>query len=223
MIQAVLHPLPADDLLPFCPRGHARRVILRRKIKSEHVQQPAAKTERTESANPTHVEEVRHHDVRAPAARRPGVGAAAPNHLGPVVLHLDAVRTYQPVELIKPIAANRSHIEAPKARCDYARTWGGVSRAHLGSRRGVSIESDEEESDAVEQVVVEDFVVRAGRGHGGEPGGVRVSVWGFFVPELVPAWLTGEDSRAGGGQEEREGGKSNWDLGLGGKSNWDLG
>jgi len=35
VIQAVLHPLLADDLLPLCSRGHARRVILRRKIKSE--------------------------------------------------------------------------------------------------------------------------------------------------------------------------------------------
>jgi hypothetical protein len=74
----------------------------------------------------------------------------------------------------------------------------GESRTHLG--RDVALESDEEEADAVEQVLVADVVIRAGRGHGREPKGVRVWVWGFFAPELVRAWLTGEDSRAG--QEE---------------------
>ena len=61
----------------------------------------------------------------------------------------------------------------------------GMPQTHLG--RDVALESDEEEADAVEQVLVADVVVRAGRGHGGEPKGVRVWVWGFFAPELVRA------------------------------------
>ena len=87
-----------------------------------------------------------------------------------------------------------------------------MPQTHLG--RDVALESDEKEADAVEQVVIADVVVRAGRGHGGEPKGVRVWFGGFFAPELVRAWLTGEDSRAG-----QERGKSNWDLDLGGKRN----
>ena len=40
-IQAVLHPLLADDLLPRCSRGHARRVILRtKKIQLKATRQP---------------------------------------------------------------------------------------------------------------------------------------------------------------------------------------
>ena len=53
-----------------------------------------------------------------------------------------------------------------------------MPQTHLG--RDVALESDEKEADAVEQVVIADVVVRAGRGHGGEPKGVRVWVWGIF-------------------------------------------
>ena len=44
-----------------------------------------------------------------------------------------------------------------------------MPRTHLG--RDVALESNEEEADAVEQVLVADVVVRAGRGHAGEPNG----------------------------------------------------
>ena len=44
-----------------------------------------------------------------------------------------------------------------------------MPQTHLG--RDVALESDEEEADAVEQVLVADVVVRAGRGHGSEPKG----------------------------------------------------
>lgn len=85
-IQAVLHPQLTDDLLPFCPRGHARRVILRKKIKSEPRPHPnLPKTQRSQFTNQTHVDAVPHDHVCAPVAQRPDVSAAAPHHLPPVL------------------------------------------------------------------------------------------------------------------------------------------
>lgn len=113
-IQAVLHPQPGDDLLPLRPRGHARRVILRRRTKSEpRPPSKLAKRQRNQFANQTHVDAVPHDHMCAPVARRPGVGAAAPHHLRPV-LHTER-RT--PSELISQIVANRSQTGAAKAKC----------------------------------------------------------------------------------------------------------
>ena len=53
-----------------------------------------------------------------------------------------------------------------------------------------------------------------GEAMAGNRRGLGFGFGGFFAPELVRAWLTGEDSRAG-----QERGKSNWDLDLGGKRN----
>jgi len=87
-------------------------------------------------AHPTHVEEVRHDHVRAPIARHPGIGAAAPLHLR-TVLHTDAVGTYWPVGRTKPIVVNT---QTNRQR-----------RRNASMRCGdVALESDEEEADAVE-------------------------------------------------------------------------
>lgn len=64
---------------------------------------------------------------------------------------------------ISEIVANRSQTGAAEAKCeDEAR----VPRTHLG--RIIAVESDQEEADAVEQVLVADVAVRARRGHGGQ-------------------------------------------------------
>ena len=162
VIQAVLHPQPVDDLLPLRPRGHARRVILQRRIKSEpRSPSKLAKTKRrNQFANQTHVDAVLHDHVCAPIARRPGVGAAEPHHLRPV-LHTER-RT--PSELYQP---DRRVPQAKLGlRKQNARTRRGVPRTHLG--RVIAVESDQQEADAVEQVLVADVVVRARRGHGGQ-------------------------------------------------------
>ena len=138
-IQAVLHPQPVDDLLPLRPRGHARRVILRRRTKSEPVPHPSSPRQRNQFANQTHVDEVPHDHVCAPVARRPRVGAAAPHHLRPV-LHTER-RT--PSELYQPDRRKPqpnwgcgSKMQGRGAGCQcHARTWDASSLLNPTSKK----------------------------------------------------------------------------------------
>jgi len=81
--------------------------------------------------------------------------------------------TRTPSELIsrwnESSQSSQARRQTEAAKSDMRGGGVGMPQTHLG--RDVALESDEEEADAVEQVLVADVVVRAGRGHGSEPKG----------------------------------------------------
>ena len=187
VIQAVLHPQPVDDLLPLRPRGHARRVILQRRIKSEpRSPSKLAKTKRwNQFANQTHVDAVLHDHVCAPIARRPGVGAAEPHHLRPV-LHTER-RTpselYQPDRRVpQPNWGYESKMRGRGAGC-HARTWDASSLLNPTSKKRTP--SNRCSSPMSSSVPGEAMVGSETTGSRGVWNGIfRIWDWGLFLLEL---------------------------------------
>lgn len=113
-----------------------------------------ANTSAHRTVSPTHIDEAANDDVGAPAAEPPGVHAAAPHHLRPILR--ECHQKYQ--NIIPQRQPRRATAKPPSSRAG-----GEKLRAHLGLREGV--EPDEEEADAGEEVLVIVVAAADGRGH----------------------------------------------------------